>query len=440
MKNLKSIWLDVFRAGEQTDSAGNTRTWSLADLDTIVERYNSQEAHEAPVVIGHPDTDKPAFGWVDKLERRGDTLYAHLKDLTDEFIEWLEAKHYKKRSIALYEDLLLKHIGFLGAVPPAVKGLKNPEFLDADSISIEIESSEQAVMLTPDKFAEHSSTGADKELQELISKVRHLFNSDGKIKSQFLEVPAELLTKQQLLQVINEQATQKETEKFNLTNFINNLKRFNMDEQIKEMFAKLIEWQEQAYGAEAATQLSAKIDEFAAAYTPAAANDTNAPAEAAEQTSTQHSEQDERVAELQEKIQRLETQNRLREFNAFAETLIRDNKLVPAQTELVISALEMAHSQKKVQFNEAGKAKQREAVELVKELINSYPAFNQLTAEAPKGNKPGTEYSEEFAGMEIDSEAFELHVKVRNYQAEQEKAGTTVTYEQALDKIINGGK
>ena len=117
-------WIEMFRTGSQTDSAGNTRDWTEQDLDKIVQQYNNGN-HEAPIVVGHPDHNSPAFGWVEALKREGALLYARLKDVMPEFEELVRVGTYKKRSISLYPDLTLRHIGFLGGMPPAVKGLAN---------------------------------------------------------------------------------------------------------------------------------------------------------------------------------------------------------------------------------------------------------------------------------------------------------------------------
>jgi len=128
----------VFQTGKHTDMNGRVRTWTQADLDKIIENYNPQK-HEAPAVIGHPKTDSPAWGWVNSLSRQGDLLLAEFKELAPEFEGWLKDGRYKKRSICLYPDLTLKHVGFLGATPPAVKGLPDHFFsASPDDIVIEL--------------------------------------------------------------------------------------------------------------------------------------------------------------------------------------------------------------------------------------------------------------------------------------------------------------
>lgn len=131
--------IEIFKAGTWTDSSGNTRTWTEQDLDSIVQKYNEQKDHEAPVVIGHPKDNAPAYGWVEKLEKRGSSLWAKIKPTVQEFVDWVRQGLYKKVSISLYPDMLLRHVGFLGAVPPAVKGLKLPQFAEGQYTEYEID-------------------------------------------------------------------------------------------------------------------------------------------------------------------------------------------------------------------------------------------------------------------------------------------------------------
>ena len=133
------MWIPIFKTGTWTDSSGQTRKWTEEDLDRIVEKYNSQKEHEAPVVIGHPKDNAPAWGWVERLKREGNILYAKLKDVADEFKEWVKKGLYKKRSISLYPDLTLRHVGFLGAMPPAVKGLPDVSFKEGEARTIEFD-------------------------------------------------------------------------------------------------------------------------------------------------------------------------------------------------------------------------------------------------------------------------------------------------------------
>ena len=130
------MWFEIFKTGEHTDSSGNKASYSEAELDKIATLYNSRlkesDSFQAPVVKGHPKTDDPAFGWVEMLKRKGNILFAKIKQLAPEIIEEIKQGRFKNISIALYPDMLLRHIGLLGAIPPAVKGLKPVSFSEND--------------------------------------------------------------------------------------------------------------------------------------------------------------------------------------------------------------------------------------------------------------------------------------------------------------------
>lgn len=128
----KSTWMEVFKTGTQTSSNGIIKTYSREDLDTMVSIYNEQKDHEAPLVIGHPKTEDEAYGWVKELKRVDDKLMAFVDCVADHIVESVERGSFRKVSIALYPSLLLRHVGLLGAAPPAVKGLAPITFADED--------------------------------------------------------------------------------------------------------------------------------------------------------------------------------------------------------------------------------------------------------------------------------------------------------------------
>jgi len=129
--------LPIFKTGTHTDSSGKRKSWTIQDLDAMVSKYNNQPElgrHEAPLVLGHPKDNSPAYGWVEKLDREGEILYATLKDMKSEFVQWVKDKHYKYRSASIYPDLLLRHVGFLGGNPPAIKGLGAAQFSASEAV------------------------------------------------------------------------------------------------------------------------------------------------------------------------------------------------------------------------------------------------------------------------------------------------------------------
>jgi hypothetical protein len=122
-------WDKVFTAGWHTDSRGNKREWTKDDLDRIVTSFDPS-FHEPPLVIGHPSDNAPAFGWIDGIKRVGNDLFVRYRDVAAEFKEWTDKKLFKKKSIAVYPDGSLRHVGYLGAMPPAIKGLPDFAFQD----------------------------------------------------------------------------------------------------------------------------------------------------------------------------------------------------------------------------------------------------------------------------------------------------------------------
>lgn len=172
------MWIEVFKTGTWTDSAGNTRTWTEADLDKIANNYNPGE-HEAPVVIGHPRDNAPAWGWVEALKREGNVLKAKLKQLVPEFVEMVKKGMFKKRSISLYPDLRLRHIGFLGAQPPAVKGLADVKFGEEEASEIALDYADQPsgtpAQDPPQKGNQNQGSTMDplKEFQEKLAALEN---------------------------------------------------------------------------------------------------------------------------------------------------------------------------------------------------------------------------------------------------------------------------
>lgn len=135
---------EIFKTGTHTSDKGVTKTYTEEDLNFIASSYNPAE-HEAPVVIGHPVDNSPAFGWIESVKVVGDKLIAKAKDVVQEFSDAVKKGLYKKRSISLDKDGRLRHVGFLGGAAPAVKGLADIQFNEinfADTFELENEVSE----------------------------------------------------------------------------------------------------------------------------------------------------------------------------------------------------------------------------------------------------------------------------------------------------------
>lgn len=127
-------WIEIFRSGKHTDMRGRRVAINDDDLNKIVSNFSDED--RAPAVIGHPETDDPAVGWVDKLKVDSGRLFAKFTDLRDDFKSGVEQGSYRNRSskiIPTNDGYKLMHVGWLGAKLPAIAGMKSVEFGEYDN-------------------------------------------------------------------------------------------------------------------------------------------------------------------------------------------------------------------------------------------------------------------------------------------------------------------
>lgn len=119
-------------------------TFSADDLAAMAASYASRTT-QAPIVVGHPRHDDPAWGWVTGLVADGDDLYAEVDQVPSEFAEQVRSGRYRHVSAALYGPdhksnptpgaWGLRHVGFLGAMPPAIKELERVELNETEEFT-----------------------------------------------------------------------------------------------------------------------------------------------------------------------------------------------------------------------------------------------------------------------------------------------------------------
>ena len=93
-------------------------------------------------MVGHPKADAPAYGWVKSLGVQNGVLTADFAQVDEGFADLVKAGRYKKVSASFYPPTspnnpkpgvwTLRHVGFLGAQPPAVKGLSAISFAEGE--------------------------------------------------------------------------------------------------------------------------------------------------------------------------------------------------------------------------------------------------------------------------------------------------------------------
>ncbi len=158
--------IEVFRTGTFKPMSGDEISYGADDLAGIASGYDPDNS-PAPIVIGHPSTDAPAYGWVSGFEYDADTdrLYADIDELDPAFTEAVKAGRYKKVSMSFHTPdapnnptpgkWYAKHIGFLGGAAPAVSGLKPvqlAESAEGEAVTFEASFGEAGFEETADLF------------------------------------------------------------------------------------------------------------------------------------------------------------------------------------------------------------------------------------------------------------------------------------------------
>ena len=118
-------WREIFRAGDYGDKG----VYTAADLDAMAANFNEED--QVPIVVGHPKTDSPAWGWISGLRRIGDTLQAREGWIHPAFEKARRERLFKNRSVRITQTKRgpkLLHLGWLGAAMPEVEGLSGAVF------------------------------------------------------------------------------------------------------------------------------------------------------------------------------------------------------------------------------------------------------------------------------------------------------------------------
>ena len=161
-------WFDVFRCGTHLDHSGKWRTFTESDIDKAIASYKSDSA---PIVVGHPTLNAPAFGWIQQFRRQGSTLQARASRVADEFADLVKRGLYKNRSISFNSDGTFRHVGFLGAAAPAVKGLEDIQFADkGDFITMDTAKTVQAEQAAAQERAEGVQVEPEAEVKTAESE------------------------------------------------------------------------------------------------------------------------------------------------------------------------------------------------------------------------------------------------------------------------------
>jgi hypothetical protein len=334
--------IEIFRAGKQTDSNGNAKEWTVADLDKIASSYDPS-FHEAPVCIGHPKENAPAWAWIKTVSREGQSLFAEIGDEAPEFSDWLEKKRYKKRSISLYPDLKVRHLAFLGAQAPAVKGLADfqeggSRFLSFSEADTKAEKGESITL----DFADWSTVWSFRSLGNLFQGIRDHF-----IDTKDLETANRLVPQYEIDALKSMQADPEKAALYQETD----MNQQEFDTKLAAEVAKTV-------AAEAkATDFSEKLT---------AANG--------------------RVATLETEINGIKSAAQDKDLNEFCESLVTAGKLLPADKATTIAVMKALSTQSELDFAEGDKTVKKAPLAMFQERLNAGPKVIEFGETVTKGN------------------------------------------------------
>ena len=380
--------IHVFRSGSHTPMAGATLAFADADLAATARAYDPAK-HEAPIVVGHPKLDAPAYGWVGGLTAEGGDLFATPKQVEPAFADLVKEGRFKKVSVAFFKPdhpsnptpgtYYLKHVGFLGAVPPAVKGLRPIEFAGGDD--------DQVVTV---EFAEVSPWRLGWLLSDIAAMFRgvrdHLVARDGVDE-------AEKVLSGDRVQRLAEQAA--------------------------------------AMQAEAAAAPAANTFAEPPAPTPATSPETT------RVTEEELAARERAIADREAAFAAREAEGRKAEDAAFVESLVKAGRLPQGLVPRVVAFMGAMEPAGEVAFAEGGATVKETPREAFRQLLSKLPPLVQF-GEVAGGEGPGAgdaTATAEFAGQRTDPARMALHRKAQAYQ----KAHPGTDYVAAIMAVEQAG-
>lgn len=374
--------IQIFKPGTHTAMNGSKLAFSESVIAATVSAY-APSLHEAPLVIGHPKTDDPAWGWVKSLSYEDGHLYAEPgEDLDPEFSEMVNQGKFKKVSASFYAPdapnnpapgvYYLRHVGFLGAQPPAVKGMKNASFADGEEGVIEFADWDQMT------------------IANLFRRVRELVISKFGMEDADKHIPEYEINS---LQINAAQDDDRGGIKAYFSEQPNSPQGDIMSAEDKARLAQLEEDNK---------TLKAENDAYKAKEVSFAEQETKRKAEA---THTENVN--------------------------FAEALIKEGKLLPAHKDSTVALLDkLATNEDPLEFGEGESKKTDTPLAIYKAQLSAAPKLVDFSEKGKGDAEDGAVNFSAPQGYTVDSDRLELHNKALAYAE-----ANNVSYEVALTKL-----
>lgn len=365
MKNAPGL-IEIFRAGSHVANDGRTLQFSAADLAQIASSYDPALS-EAPMVVGHPQVNAPAYGWAKSLHADGDVLFAQPHQVDAAFAEMVNAGRFKKRSASIYlgdtpgnptpGKMYLRHIGFLGAAAPGVKGLRDAQFADGGA-AVEF--------AMPAEYLGRS-------LVDILQRVRDWF-----VETQGAEKADQIIPQWQLRSL----------------------------DDMSNAEADVIAAPAYAAPADAGTTVETDMP------------DTKQAADFAEREAGLNTRQSQ--VEVREKaIADRETAARRTDAASFAEQLVADGKLLPRHKDPVVELLMALPLDQPLEFAEGGAQVKKPGGDVLRELLGSLPKqvdFAEKSGADLEAGAGAVNFAAP-AGTVVSAKGAEDYARAKAYQA-----------------------
>ncbi len=180
--------LEIFAAGTWSPATGGRITVAEADLDQIVSHFtelSGSNVVKPHLKLGHGDAQKwfgqktgiPTLGWVEKVWREGQKLFADIGDVPEALLEMIRQRRYHNVSVEIFRPgqiefqgkklgHVLSAIAILGTEMPAVKDLAGlASALFADQFASEV--TEKPIEFTAER--NHPAMFTQEQVDSLIA-------------------------------------------------------------------------------------------------------------------------------------------------------------------------------------------------------------------------------------------------------------------------------
>lgn len=405
--------LPILPAGRHVALDGRAVEFTEAILREIVETYDPS-LHEAPLVIGHPKLSAPAYGWAKSLDVRDGMLFAEPHQVVPEFAEAVNRRMYKKRSASVYlpdspgnpvpGKYYLRHIGFLGAMPPAIKGIPDA--------GLEFAENDGALAL---EFAELPYAVGG--FTEILRRIRDYF-----VEREGADRADQIIPNWQLLSI--EEDVRRHLDQNQEQSRVTAFAEPHADTAVASV-ATAGEPSDAAAASSAGTAAPA-ADAGAASPSTQQQEMTMSDQAALAERERQLAEREQKVAASEAQLAAQAADEKRREVASFAESLVADGRLLPRQKQPVIELM-LNLPEAPLEFSEAGEQKNVPAAEVLRELLGSLP--KQVDFSEKSGDR----------GRDIDADdAAAIAAKAKAYQDEQKKLGNIISTSAAVRHVTKG--